>query len=92
MEALRVTTRLGAERALQDAANAGYDEARTVRNGMIDHHPEVIACCAGAADVLAGVRFARDHDLLVSVRGGATVCGMRGRPDARPLAAKGRAR
>ena len=48
----------------------GYDEARKVWNGMIDKHPALIARCAGAADVLAAVHFAREHDVLVSVRGG----------------------
>lgn len=37
---------------------------------MINRRPAVIARCAGAADVSASVRFAREHDLLVSVRGG----------------------
>jgi hypothetical protein len=37
---------------------------------MIDRRPAVIARCTGAADVIACVRFARDHDLLVAVRGG----------------------
>lgn len=49
---------------------AGYDDARTIHNGMIDRRPALIARCAGAADVLACVRFARAHDVLVSVRGG----------------------
>lgn len=47
-----------------------YDAARKVWNGMIDHRPALIARCAGAADVAAAVAFGRDHDLLVSVRGG----------------------
>lgn len=47
-----------------------YDAARTVPNAMIDRRPAVIARCSGAADVLACVRFAREHDLLVAVRGG----------------------
>jgi FAD/FMN-containing dehydrogenase len=47
-----------------------YDETRKVWNGVIDKRPALIARCAGAADVLAAVTFARDHDLLVSVRGG----------------------
>ena len=50
--------------------SAGYDEARAVWNGMIDRHPAVIARCAGAADVIAAVRWARDLDVLVSIRGG----------------------
>jgi FAD/FMN-containing dehydrogenase len=37
---------------------------------MIDRRPAIIARCASAADVVACVRFAREHDVLVSVRGG----------------------
>jgi FAD/FMN-containing dehydrogenase len=48
----------------------GYDEARAVRNGLIDRHPALIAQCAGVVDVIAAVNFAREHDLLLSVRGG----------------------
>jgi FAD/FMN-containing dehydrogenase len=48
----------------------GYDAARTIPNAMIDRRPAVIARCTGAADVLACVRFAREQNLLVSVRGG----------------------
>jgi len=48
----------------------GYDAARKVWNGMIDKRPALIARCAGTADVISCVRFAREYDLLVSVRGG----------------------
>jgi FAD/FMN-containing dehydrogenase len=48
----------------------GYDETRKVWNGMIDRRPALIARCAGPADVVATVRFARNRELLVSVRGG----------------------
>jgi hypothetical protein len=48
----------------------GYDTARSIWNGMINHRPTVIGRCAGTADVKACVEFARDHDLLVSVKGG----------------------
>jgi FAD/FMN-containing dehydrogenase len=37
---------------------------------MIDRRPALVVRCAGAADVLRAVRFARDNDLLVGVRGG----------------------
>jgi len=48
----------------------GYDSARTIPNAMINRRPAMIARCAGAADVIACVLFAREHDLLVSIRGG----------------------
>ena len=48
----------------------GYDEARTIWNAMIDKHPALIARCADDADVVQSVNFARDNNLLVSVRGG----------------------
>jgi FAD/FMN-containing dehydrogenase len=47
-----------------------YDETRKVWNGMIDKRPALIARCAGVADVIATVTFARDYNLLVSVRSG----------------------
>lgn len=48
----------------------GYDGARKVWNGAFDRKPALIARCAGAADVAQAVTFAREHDLLVAVRGG----------------------
>jgi FAD/FMN-containing dehydrogenase len=48
----------------------GYDAARTIHNATIDRRPAMIARCVSAADVIACVRFARERDLLVSVRGG----------------------
>lgn len=47
-----------------------YDAARTLPNAMIDRRPAVIVRCSGVADVVACVRFASEHDILVSVRGG----------------------
>ena len=52
------------------AGDDQFDEARKVWNGMIDRRPRLIAQCAGAADVIAAVNFARTHGLLVAVRGG----------------------
>ncbi|HEY7491973.1 MAG TPA: FAD-binding oxidoreductase [Candidatus Tectomicrobia bacterium] len=49
---------------------AGYEAARQVWNGMIDRRPALIVRCAGVADVINAVNFARTHDLLVAVRGG----------------------
>ena len=48
----------------------GYDDARLVWNRMIDRRPAMIVRCGGADDVVHAVRFAREHDLLLSVRGG----------------------
>ena len=47
-----------------------YDEIRKIHNGMVDRKPSVIVRCTGTADVLECVRVAREHGILVSVRGG----------------------
>lgn len=58
------------EGSLVRPGDSDYDEARGVWNGMIDKRPGFIAQCASAQDVIASVNFARDHGLLLSVRGG----------------------
>ncbi len=50
--------------------DAEYDERRRVWNGAIDRRPAMIACATATSDVVAAVRFAVRHDLLVAVRGG----------------------
>ncbi|MGH7230342.1 MAG: FAD-binding oxidoreductase [Nitrospiraceae bacterium] len=51
-------------------ADSGYDDARTIWNATIDRKPAVIVRCAGVADVMRSLALARDHALLVAVRGG----------------------
>lgn len=86
MADLSITTTLGTDTMLDEATvqgfkssvrgpllrpgDAGYDAARKIFNGMIDRHPALIVRCEGVADVIAAVNFARDRDLLVTVRGG----------------------
>ena len=51
-------------------ADFAYEKARKIWNASIDKHPGIIARCAGIADVMAAVNFARENGLLVAVRGG----------------------
>jgi FAD/FMN-containing dehydrogenase len=52
------------------SGEAGYDEARTLWNAMIDKRPAAVVRAAGASDVIQTVRLAAQHQLLLSVRGG----------------------
>ena len=56
--------------ALLRPGEEGYEEGRQAWNGAIDRRPALIARCAGADDVVEALRFARERDLPVSVRGG----------------------
>ncbi|MGK5682806.1 FAD-binding oxidoreductase [Actinoplanes sp. URMC 104] len=56
--------------ALLRPGDEGYDEARRVWNGAFDRFPALVARCTGAGDVQRAVRFARDNDLPIAVRGG----------------------
>lgn len=48
----------------------GYDAARKVWNGAFDRKPALIARCSNTNDVIRTVAFAREHSLLLAVRGG----------------------
>ncbi|MBA2719556.1 MAG: FAD-binding oxidoreductase [Chloroflexi bacterium] len=50
--------------------DAGYDDGRRLWNAIHDRRPAVIARPTSAAEVAAAVRFAREHDLEVTVRSG----------------------
>lgn len=49
---------------------AGYDEARTIWNAMIDRRPSMVVRCRGAADIMHAVAFARERGVLLAVRAG----------------------
>ncbi len=55
---------------LLTAGDPGFEESRTVWNAMIDRRPAMVVRCLGTADVIACVRFARDHGLLLCIKGG----------------------
>ena len=52
------------------AGDAGYDDARSVWNAMIDRRPALVARCLGVADIVAGLRFARESGIALSIKGG----------------------
>ena len=47
-----------------------YDGARALWNGAHDRYPHAIVRPRGAVDVVAAVRYAREHGLPLAVRGG----------------------
>ena len=53
-----------------EPGQAGYDDARRSFNAMIDRRPAVIAQPSDEVETARAVRFARDHDLVIGVRGG----------------------
>jgi len=86
MSGLQVNTRTNGEITLQEdtvrkfkeslrgelilSDDAGYDDARSIWNAMIDRRPALIVRCLGVADVVTCVNFAREHGLLLSIKGG----------------------
>jgi FAD/FMN-containing dehydrogenase len=55
---------------LVTADSPEYDAVRSIWNAMIDRRPALFIRCRSASDVVHAVRFAREHQLLVAVRGG----------------------
>ena len=55
---------------LIEPEDARYEGARQVYNAMISRKPRLIAQCADVADVMAAIRFARENQVRVSIRGG----------------------
>ncbi|NMO57766.1 FAD-binding oxidoreductase [Actinoplanes sp. TBRC 11911] len=51
-------------------ADAGYDDARAIYNGMIDRRPSVIAQCENVEDVIRAIRYGRETGTEIAVRGG----------------------
>src|SRR5262252_10545125 len=51
-------------------ADAGYDAARAVWNGMVDRRPALVVRPTGVADVIEAIRYAREQELAIAVRGG----------------------
>lgn len=49
---------------------AAYDDSRTLWNAMIDKKPAAVIRCLGTGDVVACVRFAKEHNLLLTIKGG----------------------
>jgi FAD/FMN-containing dehydrogenase len=61
----------------EPADGTAYDESRRLWNAMIDRRPAAVACCLGTADIVECVRFARQRDLLLSVKsGGHNIAGL----------------
>ena len=56
--------------AVLSPADPGYEDSRTVWNAMIERRPALVARCLGTSDVIESVRFARENDLLLSIKGG----------------------
>src|SRR6266508_3637044 len=55
---------------LIEPGDAGYDDTRSVFNGMIDRKPALIARCTSAGDVVAAINAAREQSVPLSIYGG----------------------
>lgn len=68
-------TRLRGE--LIEANDPNYEVARRVYNAMIDRHPRMIVRCNDVADVIECVKFGRENEMLIAIRGGGhNACGL----------------
>jgi FAD/FMN-containing dehydrogenase len=86
MSGLQIRTRTNGETTLQEdtlrklkeglrgelilADEPGYNDARSIWNAMIDRRPALIARCLGVGDVITCVNFAREHGVILSIKGG----------------------
>jgi FAD/FMN-containing dehydrogenase len=52
------------------AGDEGYEDARTIWNGLIDRRPALVVQCSGAADVVDAVNFARERGIVLSIKAG----------------------
>jgi FAD/FMN-containing dehydrogenase len=55
---------------LRDADKEAFEDSCTIWNGMIRSRPALVVRPTGTADVVECLRFARQHSLLVSPKGG----------------------
>jgi FAD/FMN-containing dehydrogenase len=58
------------ERPVLRAGDAGWDDAVRVWNGMVAKAPALVLQPTSAAHVATAVEFARDHGVLLSIKGG----------------------
>ena len=58
------------EGSILRAGDEGWDDAVLVWNGMVARSPALVVQPATARDVVAAVEFAREHGLLLSIKGG----------------------
>lgn len=59
------------------SADAAYNDSRSIWNAMIDRKPALIARCVGVSDIIAGVKFAREHAIALSIKaGGHNIAGL----------------
>jgi hypothetical protein len=70
MATVRIPSIEGFSADVLQPGDSGYDEARSVHNGLIDKRPGAIVRARSAQDVAEAVNFARDNGLELSVKGG----------------------